>query len=131
MSVELIVSSMLNTQPIKDIVGNKRFINQVQTNKTAPFLVYEIVSAIPHPSTNFLDSKIIQARVEVTALDLRIEVVKNILMAVRDAICDKQDVIFAGKRVLSSRFASSNLLTNDIETKIWMQGEDYLIVYEQ
>lgn len=130
MNPELIIAAFLADASITALVGTRKALSQLPQNTTFPALVYQVVTANPQPHLNYAgEPQMAQARIQINPLAVTVGEVKAIHAAVRAVMDFKQQVIVAGKRVVSCRLDTVGPADRDIESGLWTQPADYMLVY--
>lgn len=130
MNAELIVAAFLSHASITALVGSRKALAQLPQNSTFPALVYQVVTATPQPHLNYAgEPQMAQARIQINPLAATMGEVKAIHAAVRAQMDFKQQVTVAGKRVVSCRLDTCGPADKDIESGLWTQSTDYLLLY--
>ena len=129
MQAELIVSEMIATQEMMNLVGDKRALARLPHNTHMPALVYNIVNDVPDPMVNYKSNTLHKARIQFDPLAHTIQEVKQIQEAIHNAMNFKQNIAVGEAFVVWSRLDLIGSMDKDDETNVWTQSVDYILQY--
>lgn len=130
MNPELIVAALLNHASITALVGDRKALAQLPQNSAFPALVYQVVTATPEPVLNFASGpQMAQARIQINPLAVTVGEVKAIHAAVRAVMDFKLQTVVAGKRIVSCRLDNIGPSDRDMDSGLWTQSADYMLMY--
>jgi len=131
MNAELIVSQMLATPTITNLVGNRKALYQLPENTAFPALVYQIIDNVPDPNLDYVHpaGQLARARIQFNPLAATIAEVKNIHNALRVVFDFKHNTLVGSKRIMSCRLNFLGTMEKDNEAGVWTQPADYTLAY--